>query len=218
MFITIQPHQFGQYQDILLQMYKLRKTVFVDELGWSVDVRDGLEKDRYDDFGPAYLVWINPETRALYGSMRLMPTTGPTLLYDVFRDTFPTAAALSAPGIWEATRTCVDAEAVARDHDGMSVHRALGLLCLATGECALAHGIHTVVCNYEPHMKRVYASYGARLEELGRADGFGKRPVCCGLFSISEGFVASMQSALGRFEPLYHHRLNVAPQRHDMAA
>lgn len=218
MFITIQPHQFGQYQDILLQMYKLRKTVFVDELGWSVDEKDGQEKDRFDDFGPAYLVWINPETRVLYGSMRLMPTTGPTLLYDVFRDTFPEAASLSAPGIWEATRTCVDAEAVARDHDGMTVSRALGLLCLATGECALAHGIHTVVCNYEPHMKRVYASYGARLEELGRADGFGKRPVCCGLFSISEGFVAGMQAALGQFEPLYRHRLNVVQQRHDMAA
>ncbi len=40
----------------------------------------------------------------LYGGMRLMLTTGPTLLYDVFRATFPQAANLVAPGIWEGTR------------------------------------------------------------------------------------------------------------------
>ncbi len=77
-------------------MYRLRKQVFVDDLGWSVEVRNGQEKDHYDDFGPAYLVWMNPTTRALYGSMRLMPTTGPTLLYDVFKDTFPAAASFGS--------------------------------------------------------------------------------------------------------------------------
>lgn len=218
MFTTIQAHQFHLYQDVLEQIFRLRKRVFADELGWNVDVQGELEKDRYDDMGPAYLVWINRDTRKLYGSMRLMPTTGPTLLYDVFGETFPEASAFSAPGIWEATRTCADADAVARDHDGMSLNRALGLLCLATGECALAHGIHTVVCNYEPHMKRVYAGFGARLEELGRADGYGKRPVCCGLFSISAGFVEDMRAALGHHEPLYGHRFNVAAKRESMAA
>ena len=218
MFITIEAHQRHAYKDILDQMYRLRKHVFVDELGWSVAVRDQYEIDSYDDIGATYLVWINPVTRVLYGSMRLMPTTGPTLLYDVFHATFPEAASLSAPGIWEATRTCVDGEAVARDHGGMNVNRALGLLCLATGECALTHGIHTVVCNYEPHMKRVYAGFGAHLEELGRADGYGKRPVCCGLFSISEEFVSGMQTALGQFEPLYRHRFNNWSQRRELAA
>jgi N-acyl-L-homoserine lactone synthetase len=218
MFITVEAHQYAQYADVLDRMYRLRKRVFVDELGWEVPVEDGLERDAYDGFGPAYLIWMNPETRAVYGSMRLMPTTGPTLLYNVFRDTFPEAAALSAPGIWEATRTCVDAEAIAADMRGITVNRAMGLLCLATGECALAHGIHTVVCNYEPHMKRVYAGFGAKLQELGRADGFGKRPVCCGLFSISESFVTGMRAALGHSEPLYRHRANAVPQRRDLAA
>ncbi len=219
MFITVEAHQREQYADLLRSMYRLRKRVFVDDMGWDVPVDGDFERDGYDEFGAAYLIWFNPRTRAVYGSMRLMPTTGPTLLYDVFAETFPAASGLSAPGIWEATRTCVDASLIARDFPGMTVNRALGLLCLATGECALAHGIHTVVCNYEPHMKRVYAGFGARLDELGRADGYGRRPVCCGTFSISADFVTGMRAALGQYDPLYQHRYAPpATHLHNIAA
>lgn len=203
MFMTLQAHQYEDYPHLLDQMFKLRKRVFHDELKWAVSVRNGQERDGYDDLQPVYLLWISDDATRVYACMRLMPTTGPTLLYDVFRRTFPDAANLVSPGIWEATRTCVDAELIAVDFPGVDQARAFGLLCLAAAECSRLHGIHTVLSNYEPHMKRVYQRSGANIQELGRADGFGQRPVCCGAFEISDAFVESMRAAMDITEPLY---------------
>ena len=203
MFITLQAHQYDEYRHLLDQMFRLRKRVFHDELKWDVRVNMGMERDGYDDLSPVYLMWVSDDAETLYGCMRLMPTTGPTLLYDVFRRTFPEAAGLISPGIWEATRTCIDAPRVARDFPGTDQARGFGLLCLAAAECAVQHGIHTVLSNYEPQMKRIYMRSGARISELGRADGYGLRPVCCGAFEISEDFVRSMRSAMNIDTPLY---------------
>jgi acyl homoserine lactone synthase len=202
MFITIQAQDYAKHEGLLDQIFRLRKRVFHDELKWDVTAAGDYERDRYDDLGPVYIVWCDDRKRTLYGVMRLLPTTGPTLLYDVFRRTFPLAAELSAPGIWEATRTCIDAEALARDHPDIDPGKAFGLICLAACECALDHGIHTIVSNYEPHLKRVYRRAGVVMEELGKADGYGRRPVCCAAFEISKEVHANMQAALGVRFPL----------------
>ena len=218
MFITIQAHEYDKHCALLDQMHRLRKRVFFDELGWEVPVQGDWERDRYDDLGPAYLVWCSPNKQILYGTMRLMPTTGPTLLYDVFHDTFPHAATLSAPGIWEATRTCVDLEKLASDHPGVDAAKAFGMMCLATAECANQHGIHTVICNYEPHLARIYRRAGAVIQELGRSDNYGRRPVCCGAFYISQEMIASMHAALGIDLPLYRTTIEDGPARTERAA
>jgi acyl homoserine lactone synthase len=203
MFIAIQAHEYQKHSVLLDQYFRLRKAVFFDQLEWDVVATEGRERDSYDDMGPVYLVWCSDDKRTLYGGMRLMPTTGPTLLYDVFRRTFPDAADLSAPGIWEGTRMCVDNGALSRDHPEIEPGRAFCLLLLALCECALAHGIHTMVSNYEPYLKRIYNKAGAEVVELGRADGYGRRPVCCGCFEVSKQVRSKMRNALGVDIALY---------------
>ncbi|MBB3590168.1 acyl homoserine lactone synthase [Rhizobium sp. BK529] len=203
MFVIIQAHEYQKYAFILDQMFRLRKKVFADKLGWNVPVIGPFERDSYDSLCPAYLVWCNETRTRLYGGMRLMPTTGPTLLYDVFRETFPQAADLVAPGIWEGTRMCIDEEAIAADFPDVDAGRAFSMLLLALCECALDHGIHTMISNYEPHLKRIYKRAGAEVEELGRADGYGKYPVCCGAFEVSERVLDRMRASLGIDTPLY---------------
>ena len=203
MIIVVQAHEYAAHSDLLDQMFKLRKKVFHEELGWCVPVRGDWEYDEYDDLKPAYLIWTDDSRATLYGAIRLMPTTGPTLLFDVFRRTFPDQLNLSAPGIWEGTRMCLDEEMLARDHPEIAPGRAFCLLLLALCEVALAHGIHTMVSNYEPHLKRIYRKAGAELDEVGRADGYGKRPVCCGLFEVSERVLVAMREKLGVTAPLY---------------
>lgn len=86
-FLLIQPYQHYRYAGLLEQSFRLRKRVFHDCLGWQVDVHHGLERDAYDGLGAVYLVWCDKDAHHLYGTVRLMPTTGPTLLHDVFRRT-----------------------------------------------------------------------------------------------------------------------------------
>ncbi|WEX07519.1 acyl-homoserine-lactone synthase [Chelativorans sp. AA-79] len=203
MFTTIEPAHYGQRKNIVGEMFRLRKQVFHDMLEWDVPIQGEHERDCYDDLGPVYLVWCDPEWTTLYASLRLMPTTGPTLLRDVFRNTIPDIAALSSPSIWEATRSCVHAANLARDFPGVVPGTAFGLLLLATVECGLSYGIETIVANYEPRLKRVYKRAGASFDELGRADGFGKRPVCCGAFEISRHVAATMRRRLGIYEHIF---------------
>lgn len=201
MFITIQADEYHRYSELLAQMFRLRKRVFIDELGWDVAATGDQERDAYDAMAPVYLVWCSRDCKTLYASMRLMPTTGPTLLNDVFRRTFPEDIELSAPGTWEATRCCIDRALIARDFPHIDAVRAFCLLALAGAECAVVHGISSVVANYEPHMKRIYQRAGLRINEIGRADGYGKLPVCCGHFPISREIVEHSRSVLGLDRP-----------------
>lgn len=211
MFMTIQAHNYQKNAILLDQMFRTRKTVFADDLGWDVSVQGGLEQDAYDRMEPVYLVWCNEQRTRLYGSMRLLPTTGPTLLFDVFRDTFPDSANLIAPGIWEGTRMCIDELAVNQDFPDFSAGRAFSHLFVALCECALDHGIHTMISNYEPHMKRIYKRAGAVVQELGRAEGYGKYPVCCGAFEVSHRVLGAMRAKLSLSAPLYRRSLHSTP-------
>lgn len=203
MYALVQGHQYGKYENVLEQYFCLRKTVFADRLGWKVNVQGSHERDFYDDLKPAYLIWCDNDRSQLYGAVRLLPTTGPTLLYDVFRATFRHAADLVAPGIWEGTRMCVDEEALARDFPQLQLDRAFCMLLLALCEVSLEHGIDTLISNYEPHMRRVYQKAGAEVDELGRANGYGKHPVCCGAFEVSERVLSNMRSKMKIKERLY---------------
>lgn len=203
MIISIQTFERTQYRDVLLQMFRTRKRVFFDTLKWDVGIEGDKEVDAYDDLNPVYLVWCDRERSRHYGSIRLMPTTGPTLLHNVFGRTFPDAAALTAPGIWEGTRMCLDEQALSDDYPDMPAGRAFSLLLVALCEFALSHSIHTLISNYEPHFKRIYARAGARVHELGRADGFGRSPVCCGAFEVSSDVLSVMRARLGLSEPVY---------------
>lgn len=210
MYLLIQAHQYDRYRDLLAQSYRLRKRVFADQLGWSVSVIGDYERDRYDGFNPAYFMWCDDDALTLYGCVRLMPTTGPTLLYDVFRSTFPNACDLVAPSIWEGTRMCIDEVAISRDMPDLRPDRAFCLLLLALCEVAMSNGIDTLVSNYEPHMRRLYRRAGAEIEEVGRADGFGRLLVCCGLFEVSARILSKMRAALQVTHPLYGDRKSVA--------
>ncbi|WP_107676277.1 acyl-homoserine-lactone synthase [Agrobacterium sp. LAD9] len=203
MYVLVQAHEYHKHIELLDQSFRLRKKVFADHLGWDVVVSGPYERDRYDDLHPAYLIWCDDHREKLYGSVRLMPTTGPTLLYDVFRETFPNACDLVAPGIWEGTRMCIDEEAIACDLPDMRPDHAFCLLLLALCEVALDNGIDTLISNYEPHMRRLYKRAGAEFDELGRADRYGRFPVCCGAFEVSQRVLRQMQVNLQIVQPLY---------------
>jgi len=202
LFILVQAQQYTRYKSLMDQAFRLRKRVFHDQLGWAVTIDGDCERDEYDALRPAYLMWCNDRADRLYGTLRLMPTTGPTLLYDVFGDTFA-GASLNAPGIYEGTRMCLNEEALSNDFTSLETGRAFGMLLLALCECGLCHGIQTLVSNYEPRLARVYRRAGLAVEEIGRADGYGRSPVCCGIFEVSESVRADMQQALGIMAPLY---------------
>jgi len=196
MIISLEKRHQVDHPALLDQMFRARKRVFFDRLGWDVEVHGDLEKDSYDELDPVYLILTGIDQGQHHASLRLMPTTGPTLLHDVFRDTMPSAGDLSAPEIWECTRFCIDPGAEASKGVGWGVN-ASSLLLLAMCELGLKNGIEMIVANFDPVMKRIYKKAGLEVDILGVSRAHGRRPVACGTFEVSPRNLRKMRKLLG---------------------
>lgn len=97
------------YLDEFEQGYRLRHRVFVDERGWEALRRsDNRESDLFDDDHAVHFMVIR--NRKVVGYCRLLPTTKPHLLRDVYPSLCEVGAVPVGSDIWEWTRYCVAPE------------------------------------------------------------------------------------------------------------
>jgi N-acyl-L-homoserine lactone synthetase len=194
MIVVVEPYNTHEYSDLIDEMFRLRARVFRDRLGWDVQVADGKERDRYDNEGPVYLICADDESLKVKGSLRLLPTTGPTVLADIFSDTLPDAVHLSAPTIWECTRFCLEDDILSRAHREQALIASAALIA-ALGEVAVNAGIEAIVGNFDSTMLRLYRRIGCEVEVLGSTQRYG-RPVYLGLFPVSEPILRKVRGRL----------------------
>lgn len=194
MLVVVEDSNAHEYRELLNEMFRLRARVFKDRLEWDVKVEDGMERDRYDDEGPVYLIYTDDEQRKVYGSLRLLPTTGPTLLTDFFADTLPDATRLAAPSIWECTRFCLD-EKLLDDGNRDEMIFASGILFAGLGEVALQSGIESILGNFDAGMYRLYRRIGCQVDVLGVTHRYG-RAVYLGLFPVSWQILGRVKAKL----------------------
>ena len=72
------------HPELYSSMFKDRASQFSERLGWNVQVdKNGFERDPYDRLNPIYVV-IEDAVGRHAGSMRLLPTTGRTMINDHF--------------------------------------------------------------------------------------------------------------------------------------
>lgn len=143
-------------------MYRDRKTVFVDRLKWNVPVVNGIhEKDQFDREDAVYIVAADPITGQHHASLRLIPSTRPHMLRDVF--SFLCAGDVPiGPHIWEMTRICLS-PSLARE----SARWSLGLVWLGAVEFCIDHGICTMTGLTHAPMFANIAAAGIDIEPLG---------------------------------------------------
>jgi N-acyl-L-homoserine lactone synthetase len=93
--------------DVLRAMFVARKRVFVDLLGWNVPVLDGkFEIDQFDDPRATYVI-VSGESGDHRASARLLQTTGPHILGDLFPKLCEREVP-TGPDVLEITRFCLD--------------------------------------------------------------------------------------------------------------
>jgi len=184
MIVVVEKYNAHKYSRLMDEMFRLRARIFHERLKWDVQVKDGRERDRYDDEGPTYIIYTDEEQRKMKGSVRLLPTTGPTLLADFFSDTIPDAVHLSSPTIWEGTRFCLN-DAIFDKEPVDALLFAAAEMIAGLGEVAVNAGIESIVGNFDSAMLRLYRLIGCDVEILGSSLKYG-RPVYLGLFPVSE--------------------------------
>lgn len=184
--VVVEKSTAHRYANLLDKMFRQRARFFHDRLNWEVQVTDGKERDRYDDEGPVYIIYTDNLLGEVKGSLRLLPTTGPTLAADVFSDTLPDAVHLSAPTIWECSRFCLDQSILASGIEGVVF--ASRVLIAALGEVAMGAGIKSIIANFDASKLRLYRRIGCEVEILGSTSRYGS-PVYLGLHRVSETIV-----------------------------
>jgi acyl homoserine lactone synthase len=196
MIVVVDQHNIDAHRRLVDEMFRLRAHAFGQRLNWNVHVVDGMERDRFDDENPVYVIHTQDMSRVL-GSLRLLPTTGPTLFSEVFADTFGDVASLSSPSIWECTRLCVD-DRMASNADPDHAFRTSCTLIAALGKIGLDAGIESYLGNFDASMLRIYRRVGCDVEVIGQTDRYGRR-VYLGRFPVS---AAILQRVLGKLSDI----------------
>ncbi len=186
-----------RFQPILDDMFRLRTRVFRDRMGWEVAVTDGREIDMFDRLDPAYVISLDDEYRVI-GCARLLQTTGPHMLADVFHAILDGEPPLRSALMWESTRFCVDREALAGGRGGHTVARTTSELMCGILEYAQGAGISDIITVIDPVMDRIlHRSDNAPYDYVGRTADMGKVRALAALIDTSQDRIDRVRAFAG---------------------
>jgi acyl homoserine lactone synthase len=171
--------------DATLAQY--RHKVFVERLGWQLPVETGVvgqERDQFDRSDTIYVVGRTPEGE-ICGCARLLPTTGPYLLGEVFPHLLAGQWVYGAPDVWELSRFAAvsggqDSETIA---EGRTNARTLFAAAVA---CAAKHGIRRLISVTYISMERWLRRMGVHVHRAGPSAIVDGEPVCACWIEIDD--------------------------------
>jgi N-acyl-L-homoserine lactone synthetase len=186
MIIVIDALNRDRFEAVLDEMFQLRARVFGDRLGWEIDVRNGREIDRFDALDPAYLVGLDSEGHVV-SCARLLQTTGPHMLADVFSSILDGEPPLRSSRVWESTRFCVDTQRLKATGGLSGISRATCEILLGINDYGMMAGISDIVTVIDPVMDRVLKrSACAPYDYVGSQKPMGKVAALAALLDCSE--------------------------------
>jgi N-acyl-L-homoserine lactone synthetase len=178
-------------------MFRNRAQIFSERLGWRVSVKNGYEHDVFDRENPLYIVSVDPKTNEYWGSVRLLPTTGPNMLRDVFPFLLGGDDFIESATIWECSRFCAVASQGQPERTRSGVNYALGELIVGIGEVAIGTGLTQIVSVFDARIYRVLKAAGCNPQLVGKPQRIGKTMSYVGLFDIGQRHLEAVRGALG---------------------
>lgn len=177
----------------LYEMHRIRKAVFKDRLGWDVTVTGELEIDEYDALGPNYVLSMDRYGN-LNGCVRLLPTTGPNMLRDIFPSFVTKGAVPRGERVWEASRFAANGNSTAAE-GGLS--QTTYDLLIGVLKFGLSNGIGAIACVVDVRMERVLRRAGWQIERLGPARRIGNTIAMAGQLEVSVPILRQLGARAG---------------------
>jgi len=179
------------------EMFRLRARQFRERLGWKVNVQAGWEVDEYDDMNPLYLVSLDEPSGTVRGSLRFLPTTGPTMMKGCFDPYFEIPFDIESPLIWECSRFSIEPTVIHGQVSGSALRRTTFELMHGGCEVALMAGVEQVLGIFDPLMLRVYRRTGWGPEIIASTDQLGPHVVYFGIWDVSEASLMAIRERSG---------------------
>jgi acyl homoserine lactone synthase len=177
-----------------------RHQIFVEQLGWRLPLADdGFERDQYDRDDTVYVV-ARDERGSICGCARLLPTTLPYLLKDVFPFLIAgRASAPQSPDVWELSRFAVSRRAVGHS-GGSGGSWDFRPMLASVVRCAAQLGARRLIGVTYLSMERLFRRIGVHAHRAGPAQSIdGAMVVACWIDIDSQTL-----SALGIDSSLAH--------------
>lgn len=184
---------YGTCLDELAAMHRLRYRVFKKRLDWDIQASGDMEVDDFDALGPCYLLQRSADS-TVTGCVRLLPTTGPTMLRDTFAALLDGGAAPASPLIWESSRFGLDP-----DHTSpmasQGIAKATYELFAGMIEFGLSRGLTDIVTVTDVRMERILRRASWPLRRLGQPKAFGRSLAVAGYLAVSADSLGRVRAA-----------------------
>ncbi len=146
---------------------RYRHTVFIERLGWRLDTPAGVERDQFDRPDTVYVVAQDDGGR-ITGCARLLPTTRPYLLGEVFPQLLNGLPPPASPDVWELSRfAAVDLNGGAAPVGSQFSASIAAALLRESVACAAAHGAKRLISVSPVGVERLIQRAGFRAHRAG---------------------------------------------------
>lgn len=197
MIITVDGLNKHLFQPVLDDMFRLRARVFAGRLGWDVNIENDMEIDQFDHMDPGYIIGVDDDMNVI-SCARVLQTTGPHMLSDVFDAILCGQAPVRSPNIWESTRFCVDTQRLKGTESKHTVSTATCELMLGILEYAQENGITDIITVIDPVMDRVLKrSNNAPHGYVGETVPMGKVKALAALLDCTDERIANVREFAG---------------------
>ncbi len=195
MMQLIGPEDYVDFASSIAEMHRLRFRVFKERLDWQVHAENGMERDRFDALGPVYLLHSGNDDR-IQGCVRLLTSTGPNMLRDIFPQLLDGNPCPSDPRIWESSRFALEpSPALPRSESGLA--KATFELFAGMIEFGLSRSLTGIMTVTDVRMERILRRANWPLERLGSARMIGMTEAVAGILEVSLGALSRVKQACG---------------------
>lgn len=173
--------------DALPALHRLRHKIFVERHGYQVPTFRGMEWDAFDTPAAVYLLWRD-DLRQVRAIARLIPTTFPYMIKELWPELIYGQELPSRPDVWEVTRLGVD-RSLAPALRG----RVFGEMMCACGEFGRRTGIQEYYLVTHPRVIRSIEANGCSVRLLGETRSIGRCVVQAAAVSVSDQAIATLR-------------------------
>ena len=203
MIDVITPDNYAEHRDVIRDTFRMRYRVFKERLDWNVATVTGEERDEFDEQGPTYVVSRDARGRTI-GAVRLLPTTGPNMLRDVFPELLDGKPAPAAYDVWETSRFAVDHESN-RSNSLAALSSITSELFCGSVEYCLAVGIRQLVCVHDIRFLRVIRRVGCRPRWTSPHRPIGGLPTMYSWIVTNQSFLEKLRQVAGITHSVIRH-------------
>lgn len=200
MMYMITSDRYGEFADEIAAMHRLRYRVFKQRLDWDVTVSGDMEIDEYDALKPIYLLQRDHAGR-VEGCVRLLPTTGQTMVGNSFPALLEGEPAPCRRTAWESSRFCLDVDPAAQKGE-LGLSHATFELFAGMCEFGLARELTDIVTVTDVLVERIVRRIGIPWRRLGRPKRIGNSLAVAGLAEVSWNTLSCIRRAGGLAGPV----------------